>query len=83
MFVIFFVKPDWLFNPINQKLVVCYHVPSLPRRKKEEEKTLSWLIRTQATTHDSDTIRDELLVFFLLFSFPVPVGSFINANSQM
>lgn len=39
-FVLFcFVKSDWLFNPINPKLVVCYHSPSLHRRKKEEAKS--------------------------------------------
>lgn len=41
----FLVKSDWLSNPINQKLVICYHSPLLPSRKKEEEKTLSWQIR--------------------------------------
>lgn len=35
-----FVQSDW-FISLSEKLVVCYHVPSLPRRKKEEEKTLS------------------------------------------
>lgn len=68
----FFVESDWLFNPIKQKLVVCRRFPSLPRRKKEEEKTLSWLIRTPSV----------LFGLWLNLVFPVPARSFLDVNSK-